>query len=206
MFYRWLSQKSSETRYLAEQVFELIESTLVGKGFGYVVGGANSLVLQNKSSENWPTVEFRFDNRGRPYFWIEFSILPPVCKRMEEHYLTEIPRVEANVREGVVSFSLIKKGRWYPNDGFGYPGLIYSVLFFRLFSMLHFKFFAHNFLDHEVNIARKRIVEMLNVFEGGIDHEWYTNPPESIGLHVIRTQSWAESEKLYSSAKDKSDY
>jgi len=71
--------------------------------------GANTIPLQRRSGPAWPTVEIRFDKYLRPFFHVDFTMLPPMCKRLTEDGSVEsIPREKANVAQGLGCFCLCK--------------------------------------------------------------------------------------------------
>jgi hypothetical protein len=117
-FERWKKKLPKSTRYLVDLVLTRIVPKFEERGFkwypDYAGGdptqvGANTILLQRRSGPAWPTVEIMFDKYLRPFFHVDFTMLPPMCKRLTEDGSVEsIPREKANVAQGLGCFRLCK--------------------------------------------------------------------------------------------------
>ncbi len=118
-FDRWRQRLPERTQYLADLVIDEIVPAFREQGFDrlhdYAGGsafavGPNCIPLRRRSGLEWPTVELLFDKRSRPSLGVTFAMLPEVCYRQTQHGSCEIPRLKANVVEGLIHFAL-RKGR-----------------------------------------------------------------------------------------------
>src|SRR5258707_1563028 len=113
-FDRWRQRLPESTAYLVALVIDEIVPVFRERGFDrfpdYAGGsafavGPNCIPLQRRSGPEWPTVEIVFNKRSRPALGVTFAMLPEVCCRQTEHGPKEIPRLEANVVEGLAYFA-----------------------------------------------------------------------------------------------------
>ena len=142
-FERWRKKLPHNTAYLTDLVLSEIVPVFESKGFGrfldYAGGssyavGANTIPLQRRSGQEWPTVEINFDKRKRPALGITFAMLPEICHRyLPDGKTIRIPRIEANVVEGSAFFSLCKgQGKNYDgNFGAYWSGVWRSESYFQ---------------------------------------------------------------------------
>jgi hypothetical protein len=95
--------------------------------------GANCIALQRRSGIEWPTVEFQFSRRCRPFVNVIFAWLPEQCQRWsaEAGEFVRIPRIEANVVEGPAFFSLCKGRKWSNDCSFGDTSIFFHTIWLR---------------------------------------------------------------------------
>jgi hypothetical protein len=136
-FERWRKKLPENTAYLVSLVLDEVVPMFEQQGFqrfpdyagdsGYAVG-ANTLALQRRSGDEWPTVEIHFDSRGDPYLDFNFAMLPETCFRLGPKQHSEIPCHEANVAEGTMFFSLCKGERKNFDCNFGCASVFAAML------------------------------------------------------------------------------
>jgi hypothetical protein len=166
-FDRWRQRLPENTAYLVALVVDEIVPLFRERGFDrfpdYAAAstfavGPNCIPLQRRSGPEWPTVEILFDKRSRPTLGVHFAMLPEVCCRLTEHGPKEIPRIEANVMEGLVFFSLCKGQHTNFDGNFGYRG---------------FTLRPKRKLDGEIAALNLLLPWLFSVLEKGIPEAWY---------------------------------
>jgi hypothetical protein len=169
-FTQWRATLPENSLYLTNLVNDLIVPEFHRVGFqhfpDYAAGsaaavGPNCLPLQRRTGEEWPTVEIWFDRRKRPSLGVHFAALPEICFRVAEQGYEEIPRIEANVTEGVAFFSLCKGRRRNFDCSFG---------------IISFSFWPKRKLDEEVANLRALLPWLFGAFEKGIPDTWHAGP------------------------------
>jgi len=197
-FRRWFKKTPQHTRYLVCKIFEELIPELLSHGFIIVNSGApNYITLQRKNGEEWPVIEFKFDKRFRPYFWMSFAFLPPICKRMTKVAYIDIPREKADIIEGVVVFNIINKKPYSPYSGFGMFGIFSHLLSLQFIRVLHYLILPNSLIDSQIETAKSRLTEAMTVIDNGMKPEWYKKPPNEIGNHIIQVRSWVSIERFY---------
>lgn len=173
-------------RYLVDRVLTEIVPPLQAKGLqwwdDYAGGdpqeiGANTIPLQQRTAEVWPTVELAFSNRGHPAFMLDFAALPPICRR---YGLDPVPREQATVTCAPGYFTLCKGSRRNFDCQFGYRWI--SVAPYRR-------------IDREINLAIALLPQLLDILDSGIPNEWLTRPFGYVTEHVLLAGSWHLSAK-----------
>jgi hypothetical protein len=159
-FKRWHANTSGKTRYLADLVLAEIVPRFEREGFRWYAefaGGDtqqvanNSIPLQRRNGNSWPTIEIAFDTRDRPAFSLNFAMLPPNCRRWTKEGWVEVNQSEAALVDGPSVYYVRGASRWSQN-GFGY--LYFSVLPKRR-------------LRKDVAALAKVLPELFRVFDSG---------------------------------------
>ena len=150
-----------------ERGFERFPDYAGGSAFAV---GMNCVPFQRRSGREWPTVEFLFDKRCRPTFGVTFAMLPEVCSRQTEHGPKDIPRVEANVVEGLAYFLLCKGQRSNFDCNFGCHGLVLR---------------PESQLDGEIAVLKSLLPWLFRILETGIPAEWYKKRPGYVDQHAF---------------------
>jgi hypothetical protein len=124
-FERWRQKLPADTAFLVTSVCEDVIPIFIHAGYVRLAeyGGrgnldatlARCIVLQRQSGTEWPTVEIRFADLGRPFLIVDFAWLPETCRRWKDRVSIDIPRVEALVSEGYV-FLRLMRNRHRSND------------------------------------------------------------------------------------------
>jgi len=194
-FDRWRRLVPEHTKYLIGQVLGRIVPAFEAAGFtwhgDYAARdpdeiGANTIPLQIRSGDVWPTVEIHFPGTRRPCFTIHFAALPGVCRRMGEE---PVPRERAVVVYAPAYFMLCK-GRHRNLDGqFGY---------------YWFSPWPKRKLDAEVDTAAALLPKILRVFRNGIPEEWLTHEFGYVSRHVMLMGSWHILQQMRAKAEQKS--
>lgn len=223
-FERWRNKLPEHTRYLVDQVLARIVPEFEARGFKWYddfAGGDakavsyNEIPLQRREGEQWPTVQISFDKRARPAFYINFSMLPPICRGIfgEE----DGPRERAIVSGAPVYFRLCK-GRHKSLDGeFGHafskvnyffflPMLIAGLIGRDLGSTIKdIRFIAspRHFLDAEVSKATELLPVVFDLFDKGIPNAWLTHEFGYVDKYVMLMGSWYLNEKLRNKRAEK---
>lgn len=138
-----------------EQGFDRFPDYAGGSAFAV---GPNCIPLQRRSGPEWPTVELLFDKRGRPSLGVTFAMLPEICYRQTERGPEEIPRLQANVVEGLTHFSLCKGQRANFDCNFGYTGFVLR---------------PKSKLVGEVAVLRSLLPWLFGILEKGIPEGWH---------------------------------
>lgn len=208
-FERWRAKLPVYTRYLVDQVLERIVPEFEARGFKWYddfAGGDpkmvahNEIPLQRRDGDEWPTVQIQFDNRARPAFSIDFSMLPIICHDM----LGSIPRERAIVNCAPAYFGL-RKGKNKNLDGeFGHrfsgvnyffflPMLIAGLIGRDLGSTIkdiRFIVSPRRFLDAEMREAQALLPDLFDLFDRGIPEAWLNHEFGYVDKHVMLTGSW----------------
>jgi hypothetical protein len=130
--------------------------------------------LQRRSGPEWPTVEIQFDKRGRPALGVNFAMLPEICHRQTEDGPKEIPRIEANVVEGLAFFTLCKGRRTNFDCDFGYRGFVLR---------------PKRKLDGEIAALKSRLPWLFNILEQGIPNSWLAKHPGYVDQYAFLTRA-----------------
>jgi hypothetical protein len=125
-FERWRAKLAPDSAYLVSQVCDEILPIFLGAGYIRLhnYGGekaldaaiARCIALQCQSGKEWPTIEIRFTDLGRPSLVVDFAWLPEFCQRWDKNGWLQIPRSNAFVSEGYLFFRLMRNQR-RSNDG-----------------------------------------------------------------------------------------
>jgi hypothetical protein len=186
-FKAWRKQLPAATAYLVDQVLARIVPEFERRGFVWYPNyagadpnqiGRNEIPLQRRRGESWPTVQLSFNKNRRPNFHLNFSALPPVCRRWNGSSYLEIPREEALVFEGPAYFSLCK-GRSATCE-FGYQW---------------FAFLPHRYLASEVGCLSSLLPELYALFDRGIPSDWLTRGFGHVTEHVLVMPSRAPAKR-----------
>jgi hypothetical protein len=132
--------------------------------------GPNCIPLQRRSGPEWPTVELLFDKRSRPSLGVTFAMLPEVCYRQTERGPEQIPRLEANVVEGLAHFVLCKGQRANFDCNFGYTG---------------FALRPKSRLDGEVAVLKSLLPWLFDILEKGIPESWHKKKPGYVDQYAF---------------------
>lgn len=218
-FERWHRKLPAHTRYLVDQVITRIVPIFEARGFqwyGDFAGGDtkavgyNEIPLQRREGEQWPTVQIRFDKRARPAFYIDFSMLPPVCQRwgFDEDYpwtKIDVPREKAIVAYAPAYFMLCKGKGKSLDGGFGHTFSGVNIFFFLPMLLagligrdishtvkdIRFMISTRRFLDSEINAALALLPELFDLFDQGIPEAWLTHDKLGyVDKHVMLLGSW----------------
>lgn len=225
-FERWHHKLPTHTRYLVDQVITRIVPVFEAKGFqwyGDFAGGDTKAVgyyeipLQRREGEQWPTVQIRFDKRARPAFYIDFSMLPPICSG-DISGEGDSPRERAIVNSAPAYFRLCK-GKHKSLDGeFGHAFSGVNVFFFLPMLLagligrdvshtvkdIRFMISTHRFLNSEINAALALLPELFDLFDQGIPEAWLTHDkPGYVDKHVMLLGSWYLTERKIKNSKPK---
>jgi hypothetical protein len=167
-FDRWRARQAPRTASLGQRVLSelvpLYEAAGLGRFPDYASGdtsavGANTIALQRRAGERWPTVEVQFHPKGRASFNIIFAELPELCHRWTSGSPVAIDRKSANVVEGAQYFALCKGCRRDFDCTFGIP---------------MFALFPARQLASEFDLAKERSLYLIELFETGIPASWAT--------------------------------
>jgi hypothetical protein len=199
-FERWRNKLPELNRYLVDQVLARIVPEFEARGFKWYddfAGGESKEIgydeipLQRREGDRWPTVQIRFNRRRHPEFFIDFAMLPTVCRRWgtDEHHpweKIEVPRDKAIVAYAPAYFRLSKGERRGVNGSFGYSW---------------FSLFPRRKLDAEVGEAISLLPILFDLFDQGIPEAWLTHDkPWYVDKHVMLSGSWYLSEQRHTTA------
>lgn len=169
-FERWRSRQTGHLAHLVQLVLDEVIPELEAAGLqrhdDYAGNHSRSvssstIALQRRSGLFWPTVEIEFPLPHKPLLGLTFAMLPETCYRCGEAGPEAIPRLDANVVEGDVAFSLCKRdGRNYDCD-FGYVG---------------FSLFPARRIRAEVEALKLRLPWLIEVLNTGIPSDWMRLP------------------------------
>lgn len=182
-FERWQRRLPETTAYFVALVIDEVVPIFQARGFDrfpdYAADnkskvGANCIPLQRRSGSEWPTVEILFDKRGRPSLGVTFAMLPDICRRYAEDKSVDILRIEANVVEGPVFFSLCKGGGHNFDCNFGY----------RWFSLC-----PKQKLRTEIEALKSLLPWLFNVLENGIPQSWLEGQPGYVDRHAFLSRA-----------------
>ncbi|MBB3118225.1 hypothetical protein [Pseudoduganella violacea] len=169
-FERWRGRQTGHLAHLVQLVLNEVVPELEAAGLrrhaDYAANlsrsvSATTIALQRRSGPLWPTVEIEFPLRRKPLLGLTFAMLPETCYRYGEAGPEAIPRLEANVVEGDIAFSLCKGGNRNYDCNFGYEWL--ALLPARR-------------LRAEVDQMKQRLPWLLDVLNSGIPADWLTLP------------------------------
>jgi hypothetical protein len=177
-FKRWREKLAPDTFYFVSKVCDEVLPIIIDAGYTRLhnYGGDKAryaalgrcIALQFQSGEEWPTIEFRFTDLGRPTLVVDFAWLPEVCLRWEKTDWVQIPRPDGFVSEGYVFFRLMRNQR-RGNDGmFGIS---------RLWP--HFR--PRVAIDREIDVLKGLLDWLLETLSRGMPEEW---GPTAMGRHV----------------------
>lgn len=206
-FARWRKKLGRNTDYLVEQVRTRIVPEFEKRGFVWLknmeppaVKNLNYITLLKRSGTDWPIVEIHFDKRGRPFFVIEVSVLPPVCKQLTPSTIIDIPRSGAYLVNGPVYLRLQRKPS--PRSAlFGY--LTVDALFRNPLRIIVYLLSPKRYLRKEIDKVLSLLPVLFELFERGIPNEWMTTEPKcfSVSDHFALLSSWHLAEQAYKSGK-----
>ena len=168
-FERWRKKLPPNSRLFTDLILEEVLPLFIASGYVRLseYGGkdyrdasaARTIVLQLQMGVEWPTVEFRFADLGRPKLVVDFSVLPETCTRWINGSPVSIPRSSATVTEGSAYFRLMRDRR-RSNDGtFG-------------ISTLWPWYRRQAKLRKEVRELRQLCVWLIDRFSNGIPPRW----------------------------------
>jgi hypothetical protein len=182
-FERWRRDLPDKAADLVTLVLEQIVPDFRGAGlerFGDYAGGSsfavgpNCIPLQRRSGSEWPTVEIQFDKRQRPVLGVVFARLPEVCMRHAEAGTTKIPRLDANVVEGPVFFTLCKGEGRSLDCNFGYHGFVLR---------------PQHKLREEIAALKSLLPWLLRILDEGIPEEWTKKQPGYVDRHAFLSRA-----------------
>ena len=182
-FDRWRQRLPENTMYFTNLVIDQMVPVFREHGFDrypdYAGGsafavGPNCIPLQRRRGPEWPTVEILFDKRSRPSLGVTFATLPEVCYRQTERGPAEIPRLEANVVEGLAHFSLCKGQRANFDCNFGYTGFVLR---------------PKSRLDGEVAALKSLLPWLFDLLETGIPDAWYRQKPGYVDKYAFLSRA-----------------
>ena len=186
-FERWRRRQALRTANLGLRVLSELVPIYEARGFrrfsDYAGGdpsivGANTIALQRRSDERWPTVEMQFHPKGRASFNITFAELPDVCYRWTSGSPITIDRKLANVVEGGQHFLLCKGSRRDFDCTFGVP---------------MFALFPDRVVARDFELAKKRSQFLLELFDTGIPANWTAAPSGYVSDFVFKQRQPGES-------------
>lgn len=172
-FERWRSRQSGKLAHLVQLVLDEVVPELEAAGLqrhadyagnrhGSVA--ASTIALQRRSGALWPTVEIGFPLPHKPLLGLCFALLPETCHRLGAAGPQPIRRLEANVVEGDIAFSLCKGGNQSYDCNFGYEWLA---------------LFPARRLRAEVDQLKQRLPWLIEVLDSGIPADWRKLPRAS---------------------------
>jgi hypothetical protein len=179
-FERWRRKQPPRIANLAQRVlYELIpifEAADFKRYRDYAgndlsVVGANTIAIQRRSGDRWPTVEVQFHRRTRPSFNVTFAELPGVCNRWTSGSPVAIDRAQANVVEGDAYFILCKGARRNFDCSFGIPS---------------FSLFPDRVIAREFSLAMASSRYLVEVFNTGIPANWFDAAPGYVSEFVFK--------------------
>jgi hypothetical protein len=190
-FVGWRRRMPPKTQYLVDQVMACIVPEFEKHGFVWYPDfarndpqeiGANTIPLQRREGEEWPTVEIIFVPRA-PNFQIYFSALPEICK----HPLKEVPRSMAIVGYGPANFRLCKSAK-SRQCSFGHT--------LDLKKLIQYFLNWRKFLDSEVDVAVTLLPYLFEIFDKKLYRDWLDHPFGYVNEHVFLLSSWKIREDL----------
>jgi hypothetical protein len=185
-FERWRIRQAVRTADLARRVLDEVVPLYETSGFSrfddYAGGdlsvvGANTIALQRRSGERWPTVEVQFHRKGRASFNIIFAELPEVCYRWTSGSPVAIDRKDANVLEGGEWFTLCKGLQRDFDCTFGVPT---------------FAIFPGRLLARDLELAKNRSRILIELLNSGIPKNWSAAPPGYVSEFVFKVRNYEE--------------
>ena len=183
-FERWRKKLPPDSRLFVDLVLEQIVPLFTASGYVRLTeyGGkhyldasaARTIVFQRQSGADWPTVELRFVDLGRPKLVVDFSLLPETCTRVDNGSPISIPRSNAIASEGHAYFRLMRNRR-RSNDG------IFGI------STLWPWFRRQAKLYKEVSELRELCAWLIGRFSNGIPQQWTEKgTPSRVDKHAWR--------------------
>jgi hypothetical protein len=133
---------------------------------------ANTIALQRRSGERWPTVEIQFHRRGKACFNIMFAELPRICVRWTSGSPVAIERELANVVEGDAYFSLCKGLKRDFDCTFGVP--IFAI-------------FPDQRVARDFRLAKERSRFLIELFNSGIPQNWAQASSGFVSEYVFKS-------------------
>ena len=200
-FAGWQKCMPPKTQYLVEQVLTRIVPEFEKNNFAWHSidskrVGANTIPLQRKSGNNWPTVELYFlKGVWGPRFRITFSELPETCRSIES---SNIPREEAAAQFGSAYFYL-ERNIWHDgrDSEFGFNWMLLLLPApSTVLRLIRYLFNWRKFLDSEVDAAIALLPILFEIFDKGIPQEWIDHDFGKINDHVMLIHSWKRLDKL----------
>jgi hypothetical protein len=198
-FARWRKTLDARAAFLVDQVCEVLLPPLFAQGFewadrveefGAIADSrADSIPLQRRSGDAWPTITIDFDQRKRANFRIEFSQLPEHCLQRGHGELLEISRREARVFNGPLYFRVVRRERKSEDSRFGYRIFDFISQPYRVDRLLRYAFAPKGLLAEEVGFARRCMVEIEEMLRSGVPREWEAAPLGRIGRHLYLSDS-----------------
>lgn len=198
-FERWRKTLDARTAFLVDQVCEVLLPPLFAQGFEWADRveefGAladsrpDSIPLQRRSGDAWPTLTIDFDQRKRANFRVEFSLLPETCLQRGRGGLLEITRREARVFNGPLYFRVVRRERISEDSRFGYRVFDFIAQPYRVDRLLRYIVAPKGLLAEEVGFARRCLAEIESMLHSGVPREWETAPLGRIGRHLFLADS-----------------
>lgn len=180
-FERWRRKLPEDSAYLIEQVIEKVIPDFEAQGFvwyeDYAGGkfseiGPNTIPLQRRSGEEWPTVEIRFGERGEPWFGVDFGVIQPVNQRIDGKFYD---RAHAIVCYAPVYFFLCKNDKSRGGD----------------FGVTHGWYYDNKKkIESEIAECRKLLPIVFELFDKGIPDSWLTSNFGEVAPHIWLMGSW----------------
>lgn len=181
-FEAWRIRQAVRTAQLAQRVVDELVPIYEADGFkrfeDYAGGnlsvvGTNTIAVQRRSGDRWPTIEVQFHRKGRASFNIIFAELPDVCYRWTSGSPVAIDRKQANVVEAGEHFLLCKGQRRNYGCTFGVP----------TFAISPDKLIARDF-----DLAIERSRYLMELFRSGIPQDWSAAAPGYVSEFVFKTK------------------
>lgn len=185
-FARWRRGLAEPTSYLVSLVVDVIVPEFQSRDFVWYAdyaGGdskeiaSNTIPLQRRRGEDWPTVQIHFSDRARPWFTVYFAELPERCRRLGGD---SVPREQAIVPYAPAYFMLCKGESRNLDGQFGYH-------WFSLRPRWR--------IDREVQKASRLIPTLFDLFDDGVLRGWLDRPFGYVHDHVMLMDSWASDTK-----------
>ena len=180
-FERWRRKVPEDTAVLLDQVLEKVIPDFKAQGFSwygdYAGGkfseiGPNTVPLQRRTTEEWPTVEFHFDQGGEPRFSVYFGVIQPVNYRLDGKVYH---RDHAIVCYAPAYFLLKKNDK--PGSG--------------IFGLTHGWYYDSNKkIESEIAECRKLLPIVFELFDNGIPDGWLTSNFGKVAPHIWLMGSW----------------
>ena len=186
-FARWRKKLPPRSSYLVQQVLDRIVPEFEARGFAwypnYAGGdpkavGYDTIPLQRRQGDHWPTVELQFAKYGRPWFTLHFSVLPKVCYKRSKLGVEPVPRERATIYCGPGYFMLCRGERQNLDGEFGSPHWL-SLRPYRC-------------LDADIDKAVGLLPVVFGAFDRGIPETWLVSRELYVHKHVMKKGSWAD--------------
>jgi len=180
-FERWRRKLPEDTAFLIDQVLEKVIPDFEAQGFAwhddYAGGkfsevGPNTIPLQRRTRQEWPTVEISFGERGESWFSVNFGVLQPINQRIDGKFYD---REHAIVCYAPVYFSLLK-GNKFDSGTFGVTHEWHHD--------------PKKAIESEISELRRLLPIIFELFDNGIPESWLTSSFGKVAPHIWLMGSW----------------